>query len=175
MSTPVEPPKYELVPTNPAPKPKPLLCRQCKSIRFRRLHPPTSAGDVFPLHPTRDSLLESLRLGCRLCVLISSFLDLDEPDQPSSSEPERDAARAFLDLQITWQRSYEFLTIDSSTVLPPFESLIASPFKAHTFDIVNSISVSCKAKTIMPRSTRLEVHQRHVSGSCFPTVHRGHH
>jgi hypothetical protein len=190
MSTPLEPPKNELVPTRPAPKPKPLLCRQCESIRFRRL--PTSNADPdseIPLHPTRDSFLESLRLGCRLCILISSFLNLDEPDQLPRSETERDSDVAFISLRIlTWATWYDFPDLyathesiealaDPSPKFSTVESFATVLSKASRFDVVQFMAVTSKARITMPRSTRLEVRQGHVSGSwCFVTslqVHWG--
>jgi len=172
MSTPLEPPENELVPSRSAPKPKPLLCRQCESIHFRRL--PTSsvsAHSKIPLHPTRDSFLESLRLGCRLCVLISSFLNLDEPDQPPRSEPERDIDVAFISLRIlTWATWYEFPATDSSSKLAAVESFATVLSKVSRFDVVQFVAVASKARITMPKSTRLEVRQGHVSGSwCFVT------
>ncbi|KAK0753773.1 heterokaryon incompatibility protein-domain-containing protein [Schizothecium vesticola] len=150
MSTPLELPKggLHVVPTRPAPKSKPL-CRQCESLRFRRFGAPVSLLPVFvsyPLHQTRDSFLESLRLGCRLCIQISSFLNLDEPDQPSGPEPASDDI-AFIYLRMSWSTCYD---------VSPTEFFAGC-------ETVTAMLVESKARITMPRSTRLEVHERHVS------------
>lgn len=176
MSTPVEPPKDELVPTHPALKQNPLLCRQCQALQFRR--PSTTIfltlsqiSQSTPLHPTRESFIESLRLGCRLCILISSFLNLDNPDQPCRPGCEWDHSLTFISLSMSWTKSDNFSAFDSPTRLP-----VSEPFeyrKLSRFDIVYAMSVSGLATARMPRSTRMEVHRRHASGSCFPEVYGG--
>lgn len=180
MSTPLELPKDELVPTQPAPKPKlkPLLCRQCEALQFRR---PNNSSLVrpfnyqpTPLHLTRESFLESLRLGCRLCVLISSFLDLDNPDQPWGRPGcEWNYGSVFISLLMSWSKSDDFSAFDSSPRFPVFEPVDVSRSKVPRFDIVYAMSASGLATARMPRPTRMEVHRRHASGSCFPEVHGG--
>ncbi|KAK1829442.1 heterokaryon incompatibility protein-domain-containing protein [Podospora conica] len=136
--------------TNLPPKPPPLLCQQCKAMHFRRLHLPAADPDGGPgprvyciLHPTRESFLESLRLGCRFCVLISSILNMDEPDQPYSSEPGR-TLDAFIFLRMHWAESFRFPAISK-------------------FAMTGGMWVESKAMIVMPRSVRLQLHQRHVS------------
>lgn len=179
MSTPLELPKDELVPTQPAPKPKlkPLLCRQCEALQFRR---PSNSSLVrpfnyqpTPLHRTRESFLESLRLGCRLCVLISSFLNLDNPDQPSRPGCEWDHSLTFISLSMSWSKSDDFSAFNPPTKYPVREPFDVRQSKVPRFDIVYAMSVSGLATARMPRSTRMEVHRRHASGSCFPEVHGG--
>lgn len=170
MSTPVEPPKDELVPAQlaPKPKPKPLLCRQCETLQFRRLRPlRPMLNSTLPLHPTRESFFESLRLGCRLCTLMSSFLNLDNPHHPSR----RDHSLTFISLDMYWSKSDDFSAFASPTICPvPY--LTRRP-NVPSFDIVYAISVSGSATARMPRSTRMEVHRRHASGLCFPEAHGG--
>lgn len=178
MSTPLEPPKDELVPTQraPKPKPKPLLCRQCETLQFRRPSPTSlirPMPDSTPLHPTRESFLESLRLGCRLCTLMSSFLNLDKPDQPSRPGCEWDHSLTFISLYMYWSKSDDFSAFDSSTRYPVWEPFDAGRPNVPRFDIVYAMSVSGLATARMPRSTRMEVHRRHASGSCFPEAHGG--
>lgn len=176
MSTPLELHKDELVPAQlaPKPKPKPLLCRQCETLQFRcpiiLIRP---MPNPTPLHPTRESFLESLRLGCRLCTLISSFLNLDKPHQPSRPGCERDHNLTFISLSMSWTKSDNFSAFDSPTILPVFGPFDYRRSKVSSFGIVYAMSVSGLATARMPRSTRMEVHRRHASGSCFPEAHGG--